>query len=299
VANRSTARLTFRGGGITVLCAGTELAVGELISDPLTPIQPTAALTLSAGRLLVDTQTRSDAFQPLRLTVAGAGPQVANDGAARYAVNTGGTAVAQGRVLRGGTPIPVDPDADITCGDGTALPRPTTTTTPPPSPSDSPSPSPSESASASPGPSVASPTPTRSRTPTPTPTPTPIRGGPTVTGGGATFNPVSQRLGEGPCQGESDRTIVVMRATDPDDALPTLSLTMTYVVEENTKIAGTVKMTYDDGFNQSFTAPLPVINYTDVPSSGGRFTVQVRASDPAGNVSAPFGLTVTIAECPA
>jgi hypothetical protein len=108
---------------------------------------------------------------------------------------------------------------------------------------------------------------------------------------------VGQRIDGVPCNADSFQTSVVMRASDPDDPVASLKLRMTYMVDENPQIAGSADMFYDDAFNQSFLAGLPVVDYQTVPEAGGRFTVTVRATDPAGNVSAPFTLIVTIARC--
>ncbi|MET7421771.1 cyclic nucleotide-binding protein [Dactylosporangium sp. NPDC005555] len=178
VADRSTATMTFRGGSVTVLCAGSRLDVGELISSvDRRPIQPTGAFTLRSGRVLVDTTSTTTAFDPLKLTVTGAGDPVGNDGRARFALTAGGSSpvVGSGVVTQGGSAVTVDTSAELTCGDGVALPKPggTPTVAPTPSdtPSESPSPSPSESVSES-----ASTSPTPGTTPTKTKTPTPTRG---------------------------------------------------------------------------------------------------------------------------
>ncbi|MEU0559781.1 cyclic nucleotide-binding protein [Dactylosporangium sp. NPDC006015] len=179
VADRSTATMTFRGGSVTVLCAGTRVDVGELVSSvDRRPIQPTGAYTLRSGRTLVDTTSTTTAFEPLKLTVTGAGDPVANDGRARFALTAGSASpeVGSGVVTQGGSAVTVDPSADLTCGDGIALPKPggTPTVSPGPSPSDtpsespSPSVSPSASESASVAPTTPGPTPTKTKTPGPT-----------------------------------------------------------------------------------------------------------------------------------
>jgi putative peptide zinc metalloprotease protein len=156
---RSSAQLTFRGGSVSVLCATTQLTIGELTSGTGQPIQPSADLTLGQGRLLVDTRAASTAFHPLALSLT-AGANLTNTGPARYATTTATTDVATGTVTRDGQTLPTDPTTTLTCGDGTGLPTPATSPSPSDSPSPSESPSPSDSPSASP---TDSPSPSASR----------------------------------------------------------------------------------------------------------------------------------------
>ncbi|MET7394696.1 cyclic nucleotide-binding protein [Dactylosporangium sp. NPDC005572] len=169
IPDRSTATLTFRGGSVTVLCAGSRLDVGELLSDPTPPIQPNGALTLRSGRLLVDTTSTTTAFKPLRLTLG----DIANEGAARFALSAGNDAaeVGKGVVRAGGSTLDVDPQADLTCGDGVVLPKPGGTPSVVPSATDTPSASQSPSDSLSPSPSTSA-SPSRTRSPSASPSAT-------------------------------------------------------------------------------------------------------------------------------
>src|SRR2546423_693621 len=66
VRDRSLGRLTFRGGGYTILCAGSALTMGALSTPGRRPAQPTGALDLTQGRLLADTAGGSRAAAPPR-----------------------------------------------------------------------------------------------------------------------------------------------------------------------------------------------------------------------------------------
>ena len=172
VNDRSLGRLTFRGGGYTIVCAGAKLTVGQLSSAGRRPAEPSGALELTSGRLLADTAGTSRAYSPLNLDIANDGGHLVNAGAARFAVAGQDITVAAGSVAFDGTPLPVI-GGDLRCGDSGIgiIPSPS----PSPSPTDSPSDEPSESASDSPSPTASptsSPTPRPTRTPTPTPTPT-------------------------------------------------------------------------------------------------------------------------------
>ncbi|GIJ47008.1 hypothetical protein Val02_38940 [Virgisporangium aliadipatigenens] len=189
---RSAVRLTFRGGSVAVLCAGTQLAVGELFSPSGHPIQPTGRVNLGKGRMLVDTASGSSAFWPFQLTVQTQAGPVVTQNLARLTVEPTGAQVAVGKVTLAGAPAPSGPAP--TCGDGRSLPqRPTvdpSSQPPPPTlqvdpPSESPSASPSTSDSPSPeatngprpttrGPNVPPPVPTTQGPGTqPSPSPSP------------------------------------------------------------------------------------------------------------------------------
>src|SRR5262249_20049156 len=73
VRDRSLGRLIFRGGGYTILCAGSNVTMAAMSSVGRRPTEPSAALYLGGGRLLADTAGTSRAFSPLNLVV-GSGP---------------------------------------------------------------------------------------------------------------------------------------------------------------------------------------------------------------------------------
>jgi putative peptide zinc metalloprotease protein len=196
---RSAVRLTFRGGSVAVLCAGSELGVGELFSPSGHPIQPTGRVSLAKGRMLVDTASGSSAFWPFVLTAETPAGLVATQNLARLTVEPTGTQVAVGKVTVAGAPVAASGTAP-TCGDGRSLPQrptidpssqppPPTLQVDPPSESPSASPSASESASSAPatpratatrGPVVPPPVPTTAGPPSPkSPTPSPSTSSPT------------------------------------------------------------------------------------------------------------------------
>jgi putative peptide zinc metalloprotease protein len=180
VDRRSTAQLTFRGGSLGVLCAETDVQVGELVSDTGRIIQPTGNLELTRGRLLADTHPAVRGFQPLKLTLTTPAGDTRNDGPARLAADPGSTDLSTGKATLNGTAL--EPTGDeLTCGDGVALPKVSGSPTPWETPSDSPSPSETPSESPTPGPTTAGPVPTTPGRTTRPPTTRPPTTGPPPT----------------------------------------------------------------------------------------------------------------------
>ena len=167
VAARSTGRLTFRGGAVTLLCSGSDTAVGKLWTSA--DQEPHGELTVDNGRLLADTTSTSGAFRPLTLVVRRTAGDVQNKGPAWYAVDPGAVAVATGEVRVGGAPA-APAGTDLSCGDGVPVAPPAG------APSESPS---SDAPLPSQVPTEVTPsaTPTTTTT-TPAVTPTPTRGCP-------------------------------------------------------------------------------------------------------------------------
>src|SRR5262249_34498919 len=137
VSDRSLGRLTFRGGGYTIVCADTDLTMGQMSSDGYRPAKPSGAFDLATGRVLADTTGTSRTFAPLDLVVGSGGAKAVNAGAARFAIAGRDVTVAAGSVRYGGSEVPVT-GAALSCGDGTPTVIPV-----PSSPTDSPSDSPS------------------------------------------------------------------------------------------------------------------------------------------------------------
>ncbi|HEU4421050.1 MAG TPA: M50 family metallopeptidase [Pilimelia sp.] len=187
VGEGGIARLTFRGGSASVLCADTQVEVGALRTEGSRPARPGADLTIHSGRLLADTATTSRAFQSLALTVENPAHTVVNSGPAWYAVNAAGGEAADGANGANGAEVSVGAvrvdDAvqqatrqPLTCGDGVPIPRPAGTPSedptpsppPPTSPTAGPTPSPTPGASRTPGPQrTTEPEPTRPPVPAP------------------------------------------------------------------------------------------------------------------------------------
>ncbi|WP_433056807.1 metalloprotease [Dactylosporangium sp. CS-033363] len=307
---KSTASLTFRGGSATVLCAGVDVRVGTLVSGQQTPIEPTAALTLNAGRVLVDTTSTTTAFKPLRLTV---GP-VTNEGSARFALTASGSPeVGRGVVTSSGTVVPPSSSADLTCGDGVALPKPGGTPTVVPSASDTPSelPSPSESPSAS---ASASDTPTPTATPTrttagPTRTtagPTRTTAGPPPTTAGPTTSPpppyrppvvvtINQSTGSidqtmatgGTCNGGS-MTFSINAAVQAGEA-PIRGVTVSW----SGFASGSRAMSRDG----NYYGTIGPINYPGKPNAGGTLSITVTAIDTNGKTGSKSGSQIGVLKC--
>src|SRR6266511_1305691 len=140
VAIRSPAYRKLTGRLLGVLCAGTDLRVGELFSDSGRPVRPNGKLDLTRGRLLVATQAASPAFRPRARSVVSPAGETASDGPARYAVTTGGTELSTGDARFNGVPL-TSTGAALTCGDGAELPVIGGPPSPATSPEESPSPS--------------------------------------------------------------------------------------------------------------------------------------------------------------
>ncbi len=133
----STGRLTFSGGSVAVLCAGSRTTVGRLWTDTGRQHATHGALGADAGRMLVDTASTSGAFRPLSLVVRRPSGDVENAGKAWYAVDPGAVTVSTGSVAVAGVAVVPTP-GDLTCGDGVVV------TPPAAGPSESPSEPPTE-----------------------------------------------------------------------------------------------------------------------------------------------------------
>ncbi|HEX6869584.1 MAG TPA: M50 family metallopeptidase, partial [Micromonosporaceae bacterium] len=97
VQPRARGRLTYRGGASSVLCQGSETAVGQLVSAG-EPVVPSAALTVRAGLVLTDTASPSPAFTALRATVYSDAGAAVNQGPAWFAAAPWGVVVSTGQV---------------------------------------------------------------------------------------------------------------------------------------------------------------------------------------------------------
>jgi putative peptide zinc metalloprotease protein len=120
VAEGSTGSLTFQGGSVALLCAGSETRVGRLWTGSGRARVPNAALTVEEGRLLADTTSPSGAFKPLTLVVSRPLGDVTSTGEAWYAADPAAVTVAKGQVSVAGTPA-VATNSDLSCGDGVAV----------------------------------------------------------------------------------------------------------------------------------------------------------------------------------
>jgi putative peptide zinc metalloprotease protein len=314
VADRSTAHLTFRGGSLGVLCAGTNLRVRELVSDNGRTVQPTGKLDFMTGRLLVDTHSASKAFRPLALSVFSPAGATVNNGAARLAVDPGDTDLSTGDATFNGIALASTGD-ELTCGDGVALPKVGGSPSPSATPEESPSPSDSPSASPSPtpGPSTQTTTapgttPTRTTKPPTTGPPTtkpPTTGPPPttsppnlppkitwVTDPGALKPPaqISQDVDGQPCnRGGSLRVFPVVDVTDDHDPSRTLRVEVRWTGFS----AGARPMTWDGHFFGS-VGPVP---YPGKPNAGGQLSILVVAWDSSGAMSTLKGTPVTVLKC--
>ena len=176
VADRSTGRLMFHGGSVTVLCAGSRIEMVGLHTGGDRHRRPQAELAVEAGRLLADTTSVSGAYRPLSLVVRQPIGEVRNAGAAWYSVGASDVTVSSGQVTVAGTPS-VPTRTELTCGDGVPV------TPPAAGPSESPSlESPSELPSLPPSTvPTTTPTPDETRRPVVPPSNKPTTNPPTTT----------------------------------------------------------------------------------------------------------------------
>jgi putative peptide zinc metalloprotease protein len=308
VGDHALARLTFRGGGYTVLCGGSQVGIGAL-SSVGRPIEVSGALDLLDGRVLADTSATSRAFQPLLLNVGTGAGRLANTGPARFAAAGQDVTVAAGRVaLDGGTALPVI-GGELACGNGQLGAIPVPSTSPAPSdtasPSDSPSPSATPSASASPSPTptpTATPTRTPSRSPSkstgPPPPPPVDKTPPTIVNPSLLETLIAQAPPAGAqCAGQKQpfeqiaEGVYADNFTDPDDPIGKLKFAFTWRLNtDGTNGAGTFRL--GDGiWAGGFSVP-----YALSHTKGGTVTVTITAVDPAGN-RATATLTTVLDVC--
>jgi len=296
VGDRAGARLTFRGGGYTVLCGGSTVDIGELVSAPGVPVAPAGTLSLSRGRLLADTAARTGAFAPLALGLGTASGRVASTGPARYAVSGDSVQVASGTVSRDGTLVPPT-GATLSCGDGLALPPPVPAPAPADTATPSASPSPSDSPSTSPS---ATPGPTPSRRPSPSRTPSapptsqpPVDNPPTitwVTDPGAAKTPLDQQLNSGAVCNNGPVTLsAVVDVTDDHDPPAAIKV----VLHWTGFAAGSALMLWD-GHVYGTLGPVP---NNGTSNRGGTLAVTVTATDSQGHTATLRGTPVAIQAC--
>ena len=153
VADHALARIIYRGGAVSVLCGGTQVTMGHLDSSHTRPVEPSAALKLNTGQVLMDTRSGSSAFVDLAATLTSAEVEAVNQGPAWYSITPADVEVSEGVVTVNGDDRAGNGES-LGCP-GTIVSRPSGNNPPEPAPTDSPtaSPSPSESPSDSPSPS--------------------------------------------------------------------------------------------------------------------------------------------------
>ena len=238
--------------------------------------RPSAALALTAGRLLVDTRPASTAFAPVALTLAtGAGTVVA-DGPARYSAESTVTWASVGAVRLDG--VPLGPTGTpLTCGDGVALPA--TEQSPSASPTPQPEPSVSLSPSASPSRSSASASPSRSPSRTPSTSP-PDRVAPRI----LTANVEGALIFAGSCELGLATTAGLVAAVDGvDDRAQVLRVRADFSFRRGGR-TGSVTLTWTWSGN-SFRGTLGPFD----EDRNDRIEVSFVAVDDAGNATGPTG----------
>ena len=301
VGDRSDARLTFRGGGYTVLCGGSRLTVGPLSSRGR-PIAPAGSLAMDSGKLLAYTTGTSAAFLPLELRVTSYGAVAQNTGAARYSVGWDGVDDSAGQVTRNGTAL--SPTGDVLgCGDGRTVPAPGGSPSPSPSVSESPSVSPSPSLSPSASPSASpsssstprrSPT-TRPTTQSPTPSPSPANDPPTITwanGGDPGGGNLDTLYGTSACNQQRTTILYEVSVTDDHDTQVQLSVVFYW---SGKYLNGSKKMGIR---GPVFYVDLGQFTYQQDGNGAGDFlSIRITATDSGGKSSTINGKSVTVLPC--
>jgi putative peptide zinc metalloprotease protein len=306
VGDRSLARLTFRGGGYTVLCGGSRVALGEL-SSVGRPIEPSGALDLLDGKLLADTAGTSRAFSALNLRVASGGGRLANAGAARFAVAGRDVTVAAGTVSMDGSAVaPVG--GALSCGNGQigVIPVPGTSNSPSPAgPTDSASPSPSPSASASASRSAsagASASPSKSPTQGPTggpppttgPPPPPPNNPPVITwanGGDPGGGTIDHMWNGGACNQGRLTILYEVFVKDDHDGMPALDVELNW---KGKYFSGSKRM----GIRADrFYASLGPFDYKVTGGQSDFFTMSITAKDSGGKVTTLPAKGVALLNC--
>jgi putative peptide zinc metalloprotease protein len=257
VPARSTARLTFQGGAVSVLCAGSQLDLGPLSTDSARSRTASGTLTLRTGRVLADTTSTSGAYEPLHLTVARDAGQVVTAGAAWFAVDTGAVTVSTGRVSVGGSESS-GTGGDLNCGDGVAVTAPSQTPEPSaePSPTDLPSVDPSLLPSAPP-----------SSIPGTTTDPGAVDPGVTVNPGTTTNPPAGGGNTTQPGGGNpTTQAPTTAPRTTPPRTTPTPSPTTTAPTTDPTTAPPTTDVPTTTPAQESTTASAPTTTSADVPS---------------------------------
>jgi putative peptide zinc metalloprotease protein len=291
VHDRSTGRLTFRGGAATLLCAGTRVDVGRLWSDGSGNRSPHGRVVLGQGRVLADTASTSGAFAPLALALDRPVGRVTNDGSAWYAVDGGQVQVSTGDVRVDGAPQAPTGGA-LTCGDGVPVIPPAGTPSQPSSPSEVPTATLTPSATPSPTPrvtaSTAAPvTPTTPARPQQTP-PRPPTTGPSRTGAPSPLPTRSPSPSPSPSPIDTTPPVITRVSASPTTIYQidcATTSTVTALVREATDVAMSWTVTAGGSVVDSGSAAM-------TPGSGNTYTGSVGPFSADYNVM-QVALTVT------
>jgi putative peptide zinc metalloprotease protein len=301
VADHSLARVIYRGGAVSVLCGGTQVTMGHLGSSHGRPVEPSAALKLNTGQILMDTRSGSSAFADLASTVNSAEVEAVNDGPAWYSITPLDVEVSAGHVSVNGDERAGNGEA-LGCP-GTIVSRPSGDNPPDPAPTESPtaSPSPSESPTESPSPTP-SPTPSPSASPSPTPTTT----SPTTTPPTTTTRPVGPRIAFNPNGGNPVGRISLRTANNQvcnKGVNPTISVTVLDLSHDVTSMTVSWKGQIFSGGqamgHQLFTwsGTVGPIDYPGKPTDQDILNITVTAKNAAGGVTTLAGGPVTVLAC--
>ncbi len=288
VPPRSRATLTFRGGAVSILCAGAMVDIGPLASAGH-PVSPYATLSLRAGLTLTDTAGTSPAFTPLAAAWRLPDGTAANDGPAWFATASWGVVVAEGVVTYNG--IAVEPThASLGCGDG-EVSRPSTTPTATPTPTETPTPTPTATPTPTPTPTVAVPTtttktttkpPTTTTTTTTQPPPPPPA---KISNVRIRLKVISQLRNRVPCGNYPPTTDILVDITGE------VSASGSYKIGSEKPVAMGFQVNGD-----TYTFRLGPIDWTPQHAGGGDIVVTISALNSA-HVRTSVTFTITLDSC--
>jgi putative peptide zinc metalloprotease protein len=312
VTDRSLARVIYRGGAVSVLCGGTQVTMGHLESSHIRQVEPSAALTLNTGQILMDTRSGSSAFADLASTVTAASVLVVNQGPAWYSITPADVEVSAGDVTVDGKTRSGNGES-LGCP-GTIVSRPSGDNPPAPVPTESPtdSPSPSDSPSDTPSPSPSpsdSPSPSPSDSPSPSPTPTTTS--PTTTPPTSATRPAGPRIAFTPNGGNPVGRISLRLASSVNTACnkgvaTSIGVTVVDLSGDVTSMtvswkgqifSGSAAMGHQGAVNWS--GAVGPIDYPGKPTDQDILSITVTAKNAAGGVTTLAGGPVTVLACQA
>jgi putative peptide zinc metalloprotease protein len=305
VADRSRARVTYRGGAASLLCAGSEVGVDQLQTTGR-PEQPSASMVLRRGTALTDTATASPTFTDLAATWRSNAGVAVSTGSAWFVVTGVGVTVSEGTVALGGFYLPAMheplgcpgepasrrpsgehrgpldlllPPPDVTTSAAGTTPPPDTTSTDVTPTTAAPTESPTESPTGAP---------TSSATTAPPPT---DPGGPSISWvTSPTGQTVAQALPSGaPCTSNPLHANLAVR----DDTAGVNNRAATHVVFRWLETAPAYNQDQHVG-GPNWTSSTPTVAF---PSAGGTFTVRVTAYDAQGQASNTLQAKLNVAPC--
>jgi putative peptide zinc metalloprotease protein len=310
VAERSRARVTYRGGAASLLCARSEVGVDSLQTTGQ-PAQPSASMELRRGTALTDTATASPTFNDLAATWRSDSGVAVSTGSAWFAVTGAAVTVSEGTVAVDGSYQPVT-HQPIGCPGDPASKRPSTESHGPLSlllpPPDLPTsgavetpPPPETTEPTTTGPAVTATPTASSESPTAPPTSSATTTRPATDPGGPSISwatsPAGQTIAQAlptgaPCSNNPlsanlavhDNTAGVKNRAATHVVFQWLETTPAY--NHDQKVGG-----------PDWSSSTPSVKYLGNPNGGGTFAIRATAYDAQGQASNTLEGTLQMAPC--